>query len=65
MQLISAPESNKHENTYPPVSILNVVPLDLPVSRKGPEYKEMHYLTFAQVTELERSIFEKCFFDQP
>ena len=31
MQLISAPESNKHENTYPPVSILNVVPLDLPV----------------------------------
>ena len=32
MQLISAPESNKHENTYPPVSILNVVPLDLPVS---------------------------------
>ena len=32
MQLISAPESNKHENTYPPVSFLNVVPLDLPVS---------------------------------
>ena len=32
MQLISAPESNKHENTYPPVSILNVVPLVLPVS---------------------------------
>ena len=32
MQLISAPELNKHENTYPPVSILNVVPLDLPVS---------------------------------
>ena len=32
MQLISAPESNKHEKTYPPVSILNVVPLDLPVS---------------------------------
>ena len=32
MQLISAPESNEHENTYPPVSILNVVPLDLPVS---------------------------------
>ena len=32
MQLISAPESNKHENTYPPVSILNIVPLDLPVS---------------------------------
>ena len=30
MQLISAPESNKHENTYPPVSILNVVPLVLP-----------------------------------
>ena len=32
MQLISAPESNKHENTYPPVSILNVVSLALPVS---------------------------------
>ena len=32
MQLISAPESNKHENTYPPVSILNVVPLVLSVS---------------------------------
>ena len=32
MQLISAPESNKHENTYPPVSILNVVPLVFPVS---------------------------------
>ena len=26
MQLISAPESNKHENTNPPVSVLNVVP---------------------------------------
>ena len=35
MQLISAPESNKHENTYPPVSILNVVPLDLPVFCNG------------------------------
>ena len=34
-------------------------------SRKGPEYKEMHYLTFAPVTELEQSIFEKCSFDQP
>ena len=32
MQLISAPESNKHKNTYPPVSILNVLPLVLPVS---------------------------------
>ena len=32
MQLISALESNKHENTNPPVSILNIVPLDLPVS---------------------------------
>ena len=26
MQLISAPESNKHEKTKPPVSILNLVP---------------------------------------
>ena len=34
-------------------------------SRKGPEYKEMHYLTFAPVTELEHFIFEKCSFDQP
>ena len=34
-------------------------------SRKGPEYKEMHYLTFALVTELEHFIFEKCSFDQP
>ena len=33
-------------------------------SRKGPEYKEMHYLTFAPVTELEHFIFEKCSFDQ-
>ena len=34
-------------------------------SRKGPEYKEMHYLMFAPVTELEQFIFEKCSFDQP
>ena len=34
-------------------------------SRKGPEYKEMHYLTFALVTELEHFIFEKCSFNQP
>ena len=34
-------------------------------SRKGLEYKEMHYLTFAPVTELEHLIFEKCSFDQP
>ena len=34
-------------------------------SRKEPEYKEMHYLTFAPVTELEHLIFEKCSFDQP
>ena len=32
MQLISAPESNKHENTNPPVSILKVVPLAVPLS---------------------------------
>ena len=31
MQLISAPESNKHENTNRPVSILNVVPLAVPL----------------------------------
>ena len=34
-------------------------------SRKGPEYKEMHYLTFALVMELEHLIFEKCSFNQP
>ena len=34
-------------------------------SRKEPEYKEMHYLTFAPVMELEQLIFEKCSFDQP
>ena len=34
-------------------------------SRKEPEYKDMHYLTFALVIELEQSIFEKCNFDQP
>ena len=34
-------------------------------SRKGLEYKEMHYLMFALVTELEHFIFEKCSFDQP
>ena len=34
-------------------------------SRKGPEYKEMHYLMFALVTELEEFIFEKCSFNQP
>ena len=34
-------------------------------SRKGPKYKEMHYLTFALVTEWEHFIFEKCSFDQP
>ena len=31
MQLISAPESNKHEKTNPPVSILNVVPHSVPL----------------------------------
>ena len=34
-------------------------------SRKGLEYKEMHYLTFALVTELEHFIFKKCSFGQP
>ena len=34
-------------------------------SRKGLEYKQMHYLTFAPVMELEQFIFEKCSFDQP
>ena len=33
--------------------------------RKGPEYKKMHYLTFAPVSELEMVIFEKCSFNQP
>ena len=31
MQLISAPESSKHEKTNPPVSILNVVPHAVPL----------------------------------
>ena len=34
-------------------------------SRKGPEYKQMCYLTFTLVTELEQFIFEKCSFNQP
>ena len=34
-------------------------------SKKGPDYKQMHYLTFAPVSELEQVIFEKCSFDQP
>ena len=34
-------------------------------SRKGPEYKEMCYLTFALVTELKHFIFKKCSFNQP
>ena len=34
-------------------------------SKKGPEYKQMHYLMFAPVSELELVIFEKCSFDQP
>ena len=33
-------------------------------SRKGPEYKEMCYLMFALLTELENFIFEKCSFNQ-
>ena len=31
MQLISAPELNKHEKTNPPESILNVVPCSVPL----------------------------------
>ena len=34
-------------------------------SRKGLDYKEMHYFTFAPVSELEQLIFKKCSFDQP
>ena len=34
-------------------------------STKEPEYKKMHYLTFALVTHLEQEIFDKCSFDQP
>ena len=34
-------------------------------SKKGPDYKQMCYLMFAPVTELEQFIFEKCSFDQP
>ena len=33
--------------------------------RRDLEYKEMHYLMFAPVTELEHFIFEKCSFNQP
>ena len=34
-------------------------------SKKGPDYKQMHYLMFALVMELEQFIFEKCSFNQP
>ena len=34
-------------------------------SKKGPDYKQMRYLTFAPMLELEMVIFEKCSFDQP
>ena len=34
-------------------------------SKKGPDYKQMRYLMFAPVLELELVIFEKCSFDQP
>ena len=34
-------------------------------SKKGLEYKQMHYLMFAPVSELEMVIFEKCSFNQP
>ena len=34
-------------------------------SKKGPDYKQMCYLMFAPVLELELVMFEKCSFDQP
>ena len=34
-------------------------------SKKGLDYKQMCYLMFAPVSELEQVIFEKCSFDQP
>ena len=34
-------------------------------SKKGPDYKQMCYLMFASVSELEQFIFEKCSFNQP
>ena len=34
-------------------------------SKRGPDYKQMRYLTFAPMSELEMVIFEKCSFDQP
>ena len=33
--------------------------------KKGPDYKQMRYLTFEPISELEMVIFEKCSFDQP
>ena len=34
-------------------------------SKKGPDYKQMRYLTFAPVLELELVMFKKCSFNQP
>ena len=34
-------------------------------SKKGPDYKQMQYLMFAPMSELELVIFKKCSFDQP
>ena len=34
-------------------------------SKKGPDYKQMRYLTFEPISELEMVIFKKCSFDQP
>ena len=34
-------------------------------SKKGPDYKQMRYLMFAPMSELELVIFEKCSFNQP
>ena len=38
---------------------------DHKTSTKEPEYKKMHYLTFASMMDLEHELFKKCSFDQP
>ena len=39
--------------------------IECETSTKEPEYKNMRYLTFAPVTDLEKELFQKCSFDQP
>ena len=34
-------------------------------STKEPEYKQIHYLMFTPMTDLEQELFKKCSFDQP